>query len=106
MAWHAVRTFYRWPRGSDGLQAYEERVVLFDAQSTKDAIAMAEAEAAEYAEQMTLEVVGPVQAFQMYDTPASGSEVFSLLRTSDLDPDRYVSRFFDTGSERQEVIED
>lgn len=103
MAWYGVRTFYRWPPGSDGLQAYEERVVLFEAQSAEGAIAMAEVEAAEYAEPIPFDVVGCVQSFQMFDTPANGAEVFSLVRTSDLDPDDYVTRFFDTGSERQET---
>ena len=32
--------------------------------------------------------------------------MFSLLRTSDLPPDDYLDRFFDTGDERQDALED
>jgi len=37
----------------------------------------------------------------MTSSPDHGSEVFSLLRNSDLQPDEYLNAFFDTGSERQ-----
>ncbi len=33
-------------------------------------------------------------------TPTDGSEVFSLVRVSDLYPDQYITRFFNTGAER------
>jgi hypothetical protein len=34
---------------------------------------------------------------------APGSEVFSLIRTSSLEPHEYLNRFFDTGSEHQKL---
>jgi len=34
-----------------------------------------------------------------------GDEVFSLIRESELAPDDYISRFFDTGKERQRDAE-
>jgi hypothetical protein len=39
------------------------------------------------------------------DEIAEGSEVFSLMRASDLLPDDYLTRFFDTGDERQGSIQ-
>ena len=42
------------------------------------------------------------QSYQLFDAPADGVEVFSLLRTSDLSPSNYLNAFFDTGGERQQ----
>jgi hypothetical protein len=36
--------------------------------------------------------------------PAHGAEVFSLMRDSELAPDDYIDRFFDTGQERQASV--
>ena len=36
---------------------------------------------------------------------SAGTEVFSLLRDNDLDSDEYVTAFFDTGRERQRIVE-
>ena len=33
--------------------------------------------------------------------PSEAAEVFSLMRDSNLEPDAYVDRFFNTGRERQ-----
>jgi hypothetical protein len=39
----------------------------------------------------------------MYGSPEEGSEVFSLMRQSDLPSDQYLTEFFDTGKERQQT---
>ncbi len=39
------------------------------------------------------------------DDPGDGVEVFSLMRTSDRDAADYLTRFFDTGDERQQKID-
>jgi hypothetical protein len=46
------------------------------------------------------------QAFRLFDAPANGAEVFSLMRSSPLESDEYLDAFFDTGSERAQVLED
>ncbi|MCL1897985.1 MAG: hypothetical protein FWG16_04105 [Micrococcales bacterium] len=41
------------------------------------------------------------QAYMLVDHPEDGAEVFSLMRLSTLEPDHYLTQFFDTGTERQ-----
>lgn len=103
MKWFSVRSIYRSPFETDGSGLYEERVVLFRAEDLDDAIARAEAEAAEYVEDMDREVLPLFQAHWLFDDPADGSEVFSLMRVSDLRPADYLDHFFDTGDERQQA---
>ena len=83
--------------------AYEERVTLWRAATFDDAIAHAEREVRDYASDLeTAEYIGLAQAYQLYDQPSDGAEVFSLIRDSQLSPDDYLNTFFDTGSERQQ----
>jgi hypothetical protein len=66
---------------------------------------MAEAEATAYASANDVEYLNFCQSYAMFDEVAASSiEVFSLLRDSALEPDEYLSRFFDTGSERERDI--
>ena len=90
--WYAVRCVFRsaWAETSEGLppdvHLYEERITLWQATSVEEAIALAEAEAEDYAgdEDEYLEIA---QAFLLYDAPTQGAEVFSLMRSSKLEPD-------------------
>ncbi|WP_433252173.1 hypothetical protein ACQPYK_07305 [Streptosporangium sp. CA-135522] len=97
--WYAVRCVFRWGP-SHG--TYEERVTLWRAGSFDEAIAMAEREAAEYVAESPFEYLELAQAYRLADDAIeSGTEVFSLLRDSDLEPEEYLNAFFDTGRERQ-----
>jgi hypothetical protein len=103
--WYAVRCVFRtgWPPRFAG-KAYEERITLWQAASFEEAIERAEAEARNYAAAITdgpHRYVGIAQAYHLFDTPADGAEVFSLIRKSRLKPKAYLDRFFDTGKERQ-----
>lgn len=90
---------------SHSLRTYEERVTIWRARGVSDAIVEAEREAGDYADGLAdVRYVGLAQAFHMFDEPENGAEVFSLMRQSDLEPDAYVARFFDTGSERQDQL--
>ena len=101
MAWFSVRSHYRFVGLDDGRDVFEERVVLFEARDDEDAVAMADQEAAEYAERVgPCEVLPLLQSYALVDEPQSGAEIYSLMRTSDLEPDSYVNHFFDTGEER------
>ena len=106
--WFAVRCVFRTAWIGDGPdpaeQLYEERITLWQAGSSEEAIALAEQEAAEYAEDDD-EYLELAQAFELYDDPGHGAEVFSLMRTSPLEPDAYLDTFFDTGTERAQVDE-
>ena len=74
-------------------------------------ISRAETEAARYVETAGHEGTSPqrcldlVQAYRLDEdvVPGDGVEVFSLLRSSDLGPRRYVNRFFATGDEHEQT---
>jgi soluble lytic murein transglycosylase-like protein len=103
--WFGVRCVFRsqtaLPDLTGDANAYEERVTVWQASSFEQAIALAEADAREYAKHADWDYLDFAQAFQMYDDLGNGVEVFSLIRYSELEPDEYLTRFFDTGAERQ-----
>ena len=96
-AWFAVRCLFKMTGA--GPSSYEERITLWQAGSPDEAIERAETEAVEYAEGIG-EYLGLAQSFQLFDEPTDGSEVFSLIRDSDLQPNHYLVRFFSSGTER------
>jgi hypothetical protein len=101
-SWYGIRCIFK---HRDRPQ-YEERITVWRATSFEAAIGRAKAEAVEYQAICECEYVRLAQAFHLAtDLIADGSEVFSLIRTSDLAPDEYINRFFDTGSELQRDIE-
>ena len=101
--WFGVRCIFR----HADLGAYEERVSTWPAASFAEAIAAAEAEATTYASALDdVEFTGLTQAFQMFEAPGRGAEIFSLMRKSELDPDSYLTTFFDTGRELQRDASD
>ncbi|WP_459985776.1 DUF4288 domain-containing protein [Nocardioides sp. AN3] len=106
MGWYGVRSVYLFEAAADGGDVYEERVVLFVADSFDAAIAKAEEEAAEYVALLEEGEVLPLfQSYSIADEVEHGAEVFSLMRSSELRPDAYLDHFFDTGQERQRSTE-
>jgi deoxyadenosine/deoxycytidine kinase len=96
--WYSVRCLFH----DQEAGLYEERITLWRGVSFEHAIEQAEKEAKDYAEILDLRYTGLAQAYHLGDeTVGSGSEVFSLCRDSDLDPNAYIDAFFDTGRERQ-----
>lgn len=85
----------------DSSPVFEERVTLWRAESFEQAVALAEVEAQQYAEDVEGQYLGLAQAFHLASGPdlEQGVEAFSLIRASDLDPDDYLDRYFDTGNE-------
>ena len=108
LSWFGVRCVFEW-KGQTGVRKrlYEERVLLWRAVDFDDAITKAEVEAVEYVAGREAADPGPsrylafAQAYQLseWDEPGNGIEVFSMLRGSDLEPGKYLTRFFDTGDE-------
>lgn len=98
--WYGVRLVYRLTAASG--HAYEERVIIVRATSFDDAIAQAEQYSKDYESEST-EYVGYAMCFHIFDESGSslgpGTEVFSLIRKSELSLDAYLDRFHDTGSE-------
>ncbi|MFD8323916.1 hypothetical protein [Kitasatospora purpeofusca] len=104
-AWYGARTFYRWRTWED--RPYEERVVLFLARSLDEAVELAEREAAEYAGEGGLEVLGMVQAYRISggdEAVGVGTEVFSKLHALDLPENAFLDRY-DSGPAHTQVIE-
>lgn len=109
-SWYAVRCILvaaeNKPWGPTDLElgeaAYEERITLWRAASMDAAIALAEADAEEYAEDLESEYAGLAQCYRFDGEPEQGAEVFSLIRRSRLEPDDYIDRFFETGGECQQ----
>lgn len=102
--WYAVRCIFavNEPAG-DTETTYEERVTLWQAPSHEEAIRRAEADAENYAADIAQATyLGLAQSYQLFDAPADGVEVFSLMRDSALTPSDYLRTYFDTGSERQQ----
>ncbi|GAB3258316.1 DUF4288 domain-containing protein [Kineosporia babensis] len=111
-AWYAVRCVFQsgWPPASEAscdARAYEERITLWRALSADDAIERAQAEAREYAATITEHpdtYLGLAQSYRLFDEPADGAEIFSLVRLSDLAAEQYLDRHFDTGQECQKAV--
>lgn len=102
--WYGVRCIFSHGEVDDGARTlFEERIVLVRAESFDEAIAKAEAEAENYAADLAGETqyLGDADAYHLaLSEIEEGSEIFSLMRTSELGPKDYVSRFFQTGAER------
>ncbi|MEU4240869.1 hypothetical protein [Actinoplanes sp. NPDC026619] len=95
MEWFGVRCIFHYKTN----EAYEERITVWETESFTSAIALAEKEAAEYADDVGCTYVDLAQAYRLDEPPGNGAEVFSLIRKSDLGSNAYVGRFFSTGKE-------
>ncbi|MQY06083.1 hypothetical protein [Actinomadura macrotermitis] len=99
--WYGVRCILRWPDHETNF--YEESITVWHAASSDEAFAKAEAAAYEYADICDGEYLEFAQAYFIGDEEAivEGTEVYSLIRESELEPDAYLTSFFNTGTERQ-----
>ena len=84
-----------------GAGRFEERVTLWQDASEDAAITQAEVEASSYAASIGGTRLDLFQTYRLADPPASGREVFSLIRSTSLPSEQYVDAFFDTGAEHQ-----
>ncbi|MBI3828815.1 MAG: DUF4288 domain-containing protein [Planctomycetes bacterium] len=102
--WFSGRTIFRHKEKENGNMktVYEERIVLFTAKNFNEAISKAEKEARKYCcAYKGVAFLGFVDAYELVDSKiGSGTEIFSLMRESNLAPKKYLDRFFDTGKER------
>ncbi len=104
--WYAAKTIYKHHRVEDGTPktVFEERVVLLQAADFDTAVAKAEAEGAEYCRANGDTVyLGFVDVFHLFDeTVGHGTEVYSLMRESELSDKDYLDHFYDDGKERSQ----
>jgi hypothetical protein len=101
--WFAVRCVFG-QVGADDAQAgrdwtYEERITLWEASGPEEASSYAEDEARRHADFVDAVYLGSARVYALNGPPGSGSEIYALLRGSELGPDDYVRRFVDTGRE-------
>lgn len=104
--WFGVRCLF----GHEDGGLYEERITIWPAPSLEAAIELAEREAEEHAAPLRWDYLGLAQAYgPLTDAnvddaelppESAGTEVFSMMRDSDLGPDEYINRFYATGQER------
>jgi len=89
------------PREELGKYLYEERVLLWRAESFDEAFEMAKREAAEYeSENEGVSFTGRSDAYEIVDDIIGhGSELWSLQRGSNFEPYYYVKTFIDTERE-------
>jgi hypothetical protein len=100
--WYSVRCVFK----HSDQPHYEERITVWRAASFEAAIARAEAEAIEFQAIGDCEYLRLAQAYHLAtDRIEDGSEVFSLIRSSELEPDEYIRHFFSTDSELQGTLE-
>ncbi|MCW3096632.1 MAG: hypothetical protein JWL77_2250 [Chthonomonadaceae bacterium] len=92
----------------EGEIMYEERIVVFEANSLEEAITLGEAEAKEYAgSEGMVHFTGFISAYHLFDPEIkSGAEMYSLMRQSDLKTDAFLDHYYDDGTERTQRVED
>ena len=104
--WYTARCLFRHSSGSRLSRRrflYEERLVIIRARSADEAIRKAESEAREYARLTGGRYLGFVETFHLFESRLrSGTEVFSLLRSSNRTPNPFLSRYYDDGSEHRQ----
>lgn len=103
---YSVRAIVSWSRrdGQKRKFLYEERITAWKADSLDEAIELAETEVKKYSKREGFEALSLFQAYWLAKDPGAipqGSELFSLLRESDLEPEQYLDKYFDTGAEKQ-----
>lgn len=104
--WYAARSVFRHGalKGTARRKhVYEERIVLLRAGSDNEAIKLAEREARRYAGlDAGITYLNYVETYHLFEASIrNGSEVFSLLRSSNRSADRFLSRYYDDGSEHR-----
>jgi hypothetical protein len=104
VGWYSAKTVYRHRLVQEGVTktVFEERVVLFHAANFEDAIPKAETEAKRYCS--AVENVVFLDFANVYYLPdesvGNGTEIYSLMRDSNLSDTEYLSRFHEDGHER------
>jgi outer membrane protein assembly factor BamD (BamD/ComL family) len=98
-----TKTLYRFThRSSDDAPdtiRYEERVTLVMARDFNDALARGEAFANEYAREHDAEYLGFIDAYEISDDIGDGAEVYSITRSSALQPKEFIDRYYDDGTQ-------
>ncbi len=102
--WYSVKCVFRHTNletENENSSVYEERIVLLKANNEDEAITLAEKDALEYANDVDCEFLNYASCFHTFeDKIIHLSELYSIMRESELDPEKYLDLYYDTGSER------
>jgi hypothetical protein len=104
--WYGAKCVFQHNDRKDGdNNMYEERIVLLKAENIDEALIRAENEAKQYVNELTeCKYLGFVDVFNLFDeTIEDGTEVYSLMRQSKLNKEKYLDNFYDTGLEQTTV---
>jgi len=96
--WYGAKTVYAHDDLSErnGKPCFEERVVVFQAKDSSEAILMAEKEAKEYADGLDgTRYLDFVNVFHMFEPLGKGAEVFSIMRALEMEEEEYLRHFYD-----------
>ena len=108
MSWYSAKCVFRHnaPTGPSGKFVYEERIIVLRADDLDEAIRRVEEEAHEYSAGLEgVEFTGFVAAYDLgLDEIDDLSEVYSILRDSDLEAEAFLDRYYDDGSERTQHV--
>ena len=96
--WYSVRSTFRLDRTVDGKaeRLFEERVVVFRAASSEEALARGRAEAKQYSEgEAHPKMLEHIVAFCLWEEELrEGEEVWSCLRQSDESDEQFLDRVY------------
>lgn len=102
--WFAAKGVFLFKRLSSNPETkftYEERIILVQSINIDWALKKAEDEAKQYEKEQTgCEYLNFIDCYELYeDTIVDKSEVYSIMRKSNLDPDDFLSRYYSDGTE-------
>ena len=105
--WYTVKCLFDHPdRKSDGESfLYEERITLWRASSFEEAHRLAEEEGRRYASEAGCVFLGSTDSFHLFDDDvAQGTEIYSAMRGSNLEPSVYRQKFCLTARDRAKPL--
>jgi hypothetical protein len=106
MGWYSVKCiFVDEDDNSEYLYRYKERILLWEANNSEEAISYAETEAKEYSINNNCEYLEFCNSCLLFEKPNVGKELYSISRESDLEPQEYLDEFYDTGAECTGILD-
>ena len=107
--WFAVKCLFSHPSRADDSERflYEERTTLWRAASFQEAFELAEAEAAAYALDCHCTFVRATDSYHLFaESVGHGSEIWSRMRGSGMEPELYAETFCATPRDRAGVLDE
>lgn len=107
---YSAKSYYSHPdRKRDDEIGYEERIVLFTAENERHAIAVAEAEAKDYADKVSARYLGFVDVYILVDPGISfdgAKEIYSMTFYDAPDEESFLNNYYLIGGNYSEIEEE